>query len=450
MSQDIKIKKGLSLNLTGAAEQAFQKEVASTTYTIYPSDFHRLTPKLSIKEGSTVQVGELLFFDKSTPEIQIVSPVSGEVVEIARGERRRVLSVRILADRQQQFVERNPIALNSASAESVRSFLLNGGVWPFIKQRPYDLIANPSGIPKAIFISGLNTGPLNPDLDFVLRGQEEKIQAALTALKKLTPGKIHVCVESKSNSVFGTLDHIELHTISGPHPAGLVGTQIAAIDPISKGELVWTVAAQDLVIIGELLLSGKYNASRTMAIAGSSVCEPKYIKSKIGAELAPILNTIGVKQGDLRVINGDVLVGKKTTTEGAIGFYNTLVTVIPEGNDYEFFGWNKPVFNKVSPTRALTFSWLNPNKKYDLNTNTNGEHRAFVITGSYEEVFPLDIFPMQLLKACMVKDLDDMENLGLYEVAPEDFSLTEFICISKQPHQEIIRKGLDLMQQELG
>jgi Na+-transporting NADH:ubiquinone oxidoreductase subunit A len=340
--------------------------------------------------------------------------------------------------------------LNSASAESVRSFLLNGGVWPFIKQRPYDLIANPSGIPKAIFIAGLNTGPLNPDLDFVLRGQEEKIQAALTALKKLTPGKIHVCVESKSNSVFGTLDHIELHTISGPHPAGLVGTQIAAIDPISKGELVWTVAAQDLVIIGELLLSGKYNASRTMAIAGSSVCEPKYIKSKIGAELAPILNTIGVKQGDLRVINGDVLVGKKTTTEGAIGFYNTLVTVIPEGNDYEFFGWNKPVFNKVSPTRALTFSWLNPNKKYDLNTNTNGEHRAFVITGSYEEVFPLDIFPMQLLKACMVKDLDDMENLGLYEVAPEDFSLTEFICISKQPHQEIIRKGLDLMQQELG
>lgn len=450
MSQDIKIKKGLSLNLIGAAEQTFQKEVASTTYTIYPSDFHGLTPKLSVKEGSTVQVGELLFFDKSTPEIQVVSPVSGEVVEINRGERRRVLSVRILADKQQQFVERNPLALNSASAEAVRSFLLNGGVWPFIKQRPYDVIANPAGIPKAIFISGLNTGPLNPDLDFVLRGQEEKIQAALTALKKLTPGKIHVCVESKSNSVFGTLDHIELHTISGPHPAGLVGTQIAAIDPISKGELVWTVAAQDLVIIGELLLSGKYNASRTMAIAGSSVCEPKYIKSKIGAELAPILNTIGVKQGDLRVINGDVLTGKKTTIEGAIGFYNTLVTVIPEGNDYEFFGWNKPVFNKVSPTRALTFSWLNPNKKYDLNTNTNGEHRAFVITGSYEEVFPLDIFPMQLLKACMVKDLDDMENLGLYEVAPEDFSLTEFICISKQPHQEIIRKGLDLMQQELG
>lgn len=450
MSQDIKIKKGLSINLLGDAEHTFHKEVASPTYVIYPTDFHGLTPKLVIKEGAHVKAGETLFFDKNRPEITVASPVSGEVTEIARGERRRVLSIKITADKEQKAIENKTISFSEASAAELKAYLLASGVWPFVKQRPYDVIANPAGIPKAIFISGLNTGPLNPDLDFVLRGKEEKLQAALTALRKLTPGSIHVGVESKENSVFGTLDHINLHTVSGPHPAGLVGTQIAAINPISKGELVWTIAAQDLVVIGELLLTGKYNASRTLAVTGSSVVAPQYIKTKIGAELTGIFEALGVKEGDQRFINGDVLTGKKTSKQGSLGFYNTQLTVIPEGNDYEFFGWNKPVFNKISPTRALTFSWLNKKKKYDLDTNTNGEHRAFVITGSYEEVFPLDIFPMQLLKACMVKDLDDMENLGLYEVAPEDFSLTEFICISKQPHQDIIRKGLDLMQQELG
>jgi Na+-transporting NADH:ubiquinone oxidoreductase subunit A len=238
MSQDIKIKKGLSINLLGGAEHTFHKEVASSTYVIYPTDFHGLTPKLVIKEGAHVKAGETLFFDKNRPEVTVASPVSGEITEIARGERRRVLSIKIAADKDQKAIENKTISLSEASAAELKAYLLASGVWPFVKQRPYDVIANPAGIPKAIFISGLNTGPLNPDLDFVLRGQEEKLQAALTALKKLTPGAIHVGVESKENSVFGTLDHIDLHTVSGPHPAGLVGTQIAAIDPISKGELV--------------------------------------------------------------------------------------------------------------------------------------------------------------------------------------------------------------------
>ena len=450
MSQDIRIKKGLDLNLVGVAEQTFHKEVASSTFGFYLDDFHTLTPKLHLKEGAEVKAGEPLFYDKNNPDIQFVSPVSGELVTIERGERRKILSIRLLADKEQEYLKHPKLSLNEASREELLKYLLATGLWPFIKQRPFDLIADPKQTPKAIFVSGLNTGPLNTDLDFVLKGSEDKLQAALSALKKLTPGSVHVTVASKKNSVFSTLQDIELHQINQLHPAGLVGTQIAQIDPINKGEVVWVVGAQDLVIMGELLLTGQFNATRSIAVAGSRITSPKYIKTKIGAELGPILEAIGVQEGDNRFIAGDVLTGAQVKPDEHLRYYATQLTVIPEGNDYEFFGWNKPVFDKVSPTRALTFSWLSKNKAYDLDTNTNGEHRAFVVTGSYEEVFPLDIYPMQLLKACMVKDLDEMEQLGLYEVAPEDFSLTEFICISKQSHQAIIREGLDVLKQELG
>ena len=450
MSQDIRIKKGLDLNLVGVAEQTFHKEVASTTFGFYLDDFHTLTPKLQLKEGTEVKAGEPLFYDKNNPDIQFVSPVSGELVAIERGERRKVLSIRLLADKEQEYLKHPKLSLNEVSREELLRYFLSTGLWPFIKQRPFDLIADPKQTPKAIFVSGLNTGPLNTDLDFVLKGSEDKLQAALSALKKLTPGSVHVTVASKKNSVFSTLDDIVLHQINQLHPAGLVGTQIAHIDPINKGEVVWVVGAQDLVIIGELLLTGQFNATRAIAVAGSCVTSPKYIKTKIGAELGPIIEAMGVQEGDNRFIAGDVLTGTQVKPDEHLRYYATQLTVIPEGNDYEFFGWNKPVFDKVSPTRALTFSWLNKNKAYDLDTNTNGEHRAFVVTGSYEEVFPLDIYPMQLLKACMVKDFDEMEQLGLYEVAPEDFSLTEFICISKQSHQAIIREGLDVLKQELG
>jgi Na+-transporting NADH:ubiquinone oxidoreductase subunit A len=229
-----------------------------------------------------------------------------------------------------------------------------------------------------------------------------------------------------------------------------VGTQINKLGPVNKGEIVWTIAPQDLVIIGELLLTGKFNAERIIALSGSEVKTPKYYKTRIGSEAATFLYDSGLKDENVRVISGNVLTGTKISPKGHLGFYSNTVTVIPEGDDYELFGWNKPVFNKISTSRALTFSWLSPNKKYDLDTNTNGEHRAFVVTGVYEEVFPLDMYPLQMLKACMVQDLDEMEALGMYEVAPEDFALTEFVCVSKQPHQQIIRNGLDLMYKEIG
>ncbi|WP_299535086.1 Na(+)-translocating NADH-quinone reductase subunit A [Ulvibacterium sp.] len=450
MSKDIRIKKGLNINLVGAAEQTISKAVLSNVYALNLDDFHGITPKMLVKEKAEIKAGEALFYNKNREDMLFVSPVSGELIEIERGARRRILTLKILADKAQQNLKQEILDISSASSQELKTYLLRGGCWPFIKQRPYDIIADPDTVPKAIFVSGYTTAPLAADYDFILQGKEKELQAAITALGKMTPGKIHVSVGKSSHSSLAGLDGIELHRVSGPHPAGLVGTQINKVDPINKGEVVWTVTPQDLVIIGELLLTGIFNPERTAALAGSCVKAPKYYKTKIGAEISTFLYASGVNSDDFRLINGDVLTGTKTQPDGYLGFYNTTVTAIPEGDDYEFFGWNKPIFNKISATRALTFSWMQPNKKYDLTTNTNGEHRAFVVTGMYEKVFPLDIYPLQLLKACMVKDLDEMEQLGLYEVAPEDFSLTEFVCISKQPHQQIIREGLDLLHKEIG
>lgn len=450
MSKDIKINKGLDIKLVGAAEQNTSKAVLSNVYAITLNDFHGLTPKMLLKEGGEVKAGEALFYNKNKREMLFVSPVSGELIEIERGARRRMLTVKILADKEQETVANIIMDIEKASKEDIKAYLLKTGCWPFIIQRPYSIIADPDSNPKAIFVSGYATAPLAANPDYVLQGKEKELQAAVTALGKLTPGKVHVSVGTSSSSPLAGLSGIELHKVSGPHPAGLVGTHINKIDPINKGETVWTVSPQDLVIIGEMLLTGKFNAQRTIALVGSSVKKPQYYTTKIGTEISTFLYASGVKEERFRVINGDVLTGIKSRQDGYLGYYNNTVSCIPEGDDYDFFGWNKPIFNKISATRALTFSWLQPNKKYDLNTNTNGEHRAFVVTGMYEEVFPLDIFPMQLLKACMVRDLDEMEHLGLYEVAPEDFSLTEFVCVSKQPHQQIIREGLDFLQKEIG
>ncbi|QXP51760.1 MULTISPECIES: Na(+)-translocating NADH-quinone reductase subunit A [unclassified Cellulophaga] len=449
MSKDIRIKKGLNINLVGKAETVTVKAPDSNVYVINLQDFHGIAPKMLVKEGAEVKAGEALFYNKNHESMLFVSPVSGQLAEIKRGERRKILSLKITAGKTQESIEHQVPNLGSASAADVKALLLKSGSWPFIKQRPYDVIADPETTPKAIFVSGYVTAPLAAELNYTLKGKEKELQAAITAVSKLTPGKVHVSYGDSSSPLAG-LKGAEMHQVSGPHPAGLVGTQINKLDPINKGELVWVITPQDLVIIGELILTGKFNAERIVALGGSSVKKPQYYTTKIGSEIATFLYASGVNGEKFRVINGDVLTGSKSSQDGYLGFYNNTVTAIPEGDDYEFFGWNKPIFNKISTTRALTFSWLSPKKKYDLTTNTNGEHRAFVVTGQYEEVFPLDIFPMQLLKACMVKDLDEMEQLGLYEVAPEDFSLTEFICISKQPHQQIIREGLDLLQKEIG
>lgn len=448
MSKDIRIKKGLDIRLVGEAEKNISEGPRSRTITIRPSDFHLVTPKMVVKEGAKLQAGDELFYSKSQEQIRFVSPVAGTLTEIKRGARRVITDIVIEADYGGGVRDFGKLKA-SASPEEIKEKLLSSGLWPFIKQRPYDVIANPDSEPKAIFISGRNTAPLAPDLDFVLSGKETEVQAAITALNSLTSGGVHASIGS-SSSIFAGLNDVTTHTVSGPHPAGNVGTLINKIDPINKGEVAWTVSANDLVIIGELLLTGKFNATRIISVAGSGVKKPSYYKTIIGAEVSTFAYDAGVDGDTNRFISGNVLTGTQIKPDGALGYYANEFVAIPEGDDYELFGWNKPVFNKISPSRALTFSWMQPKKKYDLDTNTNGEHRAFVVTGNYEEVFPLDIFPLQILKACMVNDLDEMEALGMYEVAPEDFALTEFICVSKQPHQDIIRKGLDLMYNEIG
>ncbi|QMU65694.1 MAG: Na(+)-translocating NADH-quinone reductase subunit A [Flavobacteriaceae bacterium] len=449
MSKDIRTRKGLNIKLIGEAEHTTTHISTDGVFALKPEDFHGIIPKLIAKEGTTVKAGEALFHSKSDERILFSSPVSGKVTEIVRGAKRKILALKILADRKQKFKDFGKQDIDKMSAEEVKNHLFASGCWPFIKQRPYDVVANPNQAPKAIFISAYASAPLAADYDYTLVGKENELQAALTLVSKLTEGKVHVSVAKNSNSPFNGLKNIELHTISGPHPAGNVSTQIARIDPINKGEIVWVITPQDLVVIGELFLTGKFNLTRTVALSGSRFENPAYVTVVGGATISKIVKD-NLKADNTRIISGNILSGTQVAKEGFLGYYDNQITAIPEGDDYEFFGWNKPVFNKISVSRALTFSWLNPKKKYDLNTNTNGEHRAFVITGSYENVFPLDIYPLQFLKACMYKDLDEMEKLGGYEVAPEDFALTEFICVSKQPHQKIVREGLDLMKQELG
>mgnify|MGYP002629598998 CR=1 FL=1 len=449
MSQDIRIKKGLDIKLKGESEKITENALSSNVFTLKPEDFHSIIPKLSVKIGEKLKAGESVFYNKANEEMKFPSPVSGEVIDIVRGEKRKILAIKIQADNEQQFFDFGIKDPKTMKADAIKNHLLASGCWPFIMQRPYAVIANPTKTPKAIFISAYASAPLAANYDYVLAGKENELQAAVTVLSKLTSGEVHVSVGKNANSPFDGLNNITLHKVSGPHPSGNVGTQIAKIDPVNKGEVVWTLEPQDLVIIGELLLTGKFNAERIIALAGSFVKEPKYYKTKIGATISSIVEG-KLNEGNSRIISGNVLTGTTQNLNGNLGYFNNMVTVIPEGDDYEFFGWTMPVFKKISTSRALTFSWLFPNKKFDLNTNTNGEHRAFVVTGNYEEVFPLDMYPMQVLKACLYKDLDEMESLGMYEVAPEDFALTEFVCVSKQPHQEIIRKGLDLMLKEIG
>jgi len=447
MSKDIIVKKGLNINLVGDAIKTLDISKSSKYYSVYPDDFHGVYPKLTIKADEKVKAGDVLFYDKNNEKLKFVSPVSGKINEIQRGERRKVISIKIEADKEIEYKNLGKLDVKD-DKNKIIDYLLNAGLWPFIKQRPYDVIADPNMSPKSIFISGFSSAPLSADLDYISKGSEEKIQIAIDLLSKLTEGEIHMSVRKNSDSILSDLKNITIHNVSGPHPAGNVGTLINKVSPVNKGEVVWTISLQDLILIGSVVESGKFSAERIIALVGSSIDNPRYIKTLIGSGMSTILDK-GIQDGN-RIISGNVLTGKQTSIKGHLDYYSNTITVIPEGNDYDLFGWTRPIFDKISTSRALTFSWLMPNKKFDLNTNTNGEHRAFVVTGSYEEVFPLDIFPMRILKACMYKDLDEMEALGMYEVAPEDFALTEFVCVSKQPHQDIIRKGLDLMKKELG
>jgi len=445
MSKDIVVNNGLDLKLVGVAAKKIITPKIDQNFSIFPSDFHGVFPKLIVKENDIVKAGEIIFYDKNSEKVKFASPVSGKIVNILRGERRKVLEIKIKADKSNKFKNLSNKNLNQSN--NVIEFMLESGLWVFVKQRPYDIIADPDIKPRDIYISGFDSSPLAADYDFITKDNEEKIVEAINQLSKLTDGTINISLRPDSKSFLRKLKNVKIHNVVGPHPAGNLSTIINKTSPINKGDVVWTLNLPDLSIIGNTFLNGKFESERIIAVAGSSVSEPKYIKTLIGSKVSSYIELNSVNS---RVVSGNILTGKQINSDGNLRYYNNEITAIPEGNDYDLFGWAKPMFSKFSISRALTFSWLFPDKAYDLNTNTNGEHRAFVVTGSFEKVFPLNIYPLQILKACMYKDLDEMEALGMYEVSPEDFALTEFICVSKQPHQEIIRNGLDLMKKEIG
>jgi Na+-transporting NADH:ubiquinone oxidoreductase subunit A len=450
MSRFIKIKKGLNIKLTGEAEKTVTELPLPETYAIKPPDFTGLVPGLLVKPGDEVLAGSPLFLDKTHEGVLFCSPVSGEVVDVVRGEKRKLLEVKILADREIKYVSFNKADPNELEPESVKEALLQSGTWPLIRQRPFGIMANPSDRPKAIFISAFDSNPLAPDLNFIFRDGAEDFQTGLDALRKLTPGKVHLTIHADQTAApaFANAKGVQVNTISGPHPAGNVGVQIHHIDPVGKGQVVWCIHPQDVLLIGRIFNHGRLDASRIIAITGSQVINPKYYKTIMGCPVQNYLQDAGLKEGNNRIISGNVLSGRQISKDGYIGFYDTQVTVIPEGDKPEFMGWLAPGIYKFSHSRTF-FSWLRPGKKYSLDTNMHGEERPFVMTGQYEEVFPMDIFPVQLLKAVLVEDLELMESLGIYEVVEEDFALCEFVCTSKIESQDIIRRGLELVRKEL-
>ncbi len=448
MSEVIKIRRGLDIKLQGEAEKKI-KEVASDSYAIKPPDFHGVFPKLFVKEGDLVKAGTPVFFDKYRDNIIFTSPVSGKITEVFRGAKRKMLEIRIEPNGKMEYEDFGAENPSSLDREKIREKLLKSGTWAFIRQRPYSVIANPDDDPKAIIISGFNSAPLAPDVDYLVEGNEKAFQTGIDAIGKLTSGKIHLNLRTGENSskVFSGAKGVQVNQFKGPHPAGNVGIQIHHVDPVNKGDKIWYIDPQSVITIGKLFLEGKFDASRKIALSGSEVKNPQYYKVIAGCNIYPLVKDNRISE-NIRYISGNVLSGSRIDRDGYLGFYDNHITLIPEGNYHEFIGWAMPRFNKFSYSKTF-FSWLTPGKKYKLDTNLNGGHRAFVLTGEYEKVFPMDIYPMQLLKAIMVKDIDRMEQLGIYEVDEEDFALCEFIDASKTEMQAIVREGLDFLRKEM-
>lgn len=435
-----------------AAPQVAEVEPADTV-SIKPTDFHGLyMPKVLVKEGDPVKAGTSLFHDKKFETLMFTSPVSGEVVEVKRGEKRKLLEIKILADRKNEFEEFKKYTVSelaNAQSTELKAQLLKSGVWANLVQRPYGLVADPSATPKAIHISSFDSSPLAPEYSILFKGQDTFFQAGVDVLKRLTTGMVHLNMHSSMeiSTVFSQVKGAELNKFSGKHPAGCVGVQIHHIDPINKGDIVWTINPLGVIQIGKLFLNGVYDASKIIALTGSEVKKPQYYKTVVGASVKKLLAN-NLNNDHVRCISGNVLTGTNIGKDGHIGFFDNQITVIPEGDKHEFLGWILPSASKLSFSRAFgLMSFLAPNKEYKLDSNTHGEPRAFVATGVFEKVTPMDIYPVQLLKSILANDVDEMEELGIYEVIEEDLALCEFVDVSKHNVQQILRDGIDLMRE---
>ncbi len=450
MANVIKLKKGLNINLEGTPEERFVNIKEAKKVTLVPDDFVMCTPKIVLKAGDAVKAGDEVFHDKQYPEIKFVSPVSGVLEEVVRGDRRKVLGIVIANDGKGTSAELPVIDPTTASVDEVKQAMLDGGVWPFLTQRPYGVLANPSLQPRDIFVTALNTAPLAPSFDIIVKGQENDFKTGLAALAKLSSGKVYV--GAAASTAVPAVNGVEKLTVEGPHPAGNVGVQINNFKPINKGEVVWTANAQDVIVIGRIL-NGKCDFSRIITIAGSEIVAPAYAKVQACAPLADILDG-KVKHVDYkqRVINGDVLTGVATGLAGSLNFKGQTVTVIPEGDTTdELFGWIMPGLTRYSTsnTSLAGLFGLFKSKKWKLDARLKGGPRALIVSGDWERVFPMDIYPEHLYKAVLAYDIDKMEQLGIYEVLPEDFALCEFVDVSKNPVQQVIADGLVKLRKEM-
>ncbi|MFT5642162.1 MAG: Na+-transporting NADH:ubiquinone oxidoreductase subunit A [Cyclobacteriaceae bacterium] len=454
MSKTIKLNRGFDLNLAGKPEKKILEVSQPETFAVKPTDFQGITrPKLLVKEGDNVKAGTPILFDKYAEHIRYCSPISGEIVEIKRGEKRKLLEIKILADKEIEYENYKTHSISditNLTKKEVIDQLCSGGVWPGIVQRPFGAVADTEVEPKAIFISAFDTHPLSGDIAFQLEGKSQSFQAGLNALKKLTSGEIHLSINGaiESAKMFTSAEGVTINKIIGAHPAGNVGVQIHHIDPINKGDIVWTISPYHVVQIGQLFLEGKYDASKLIAITGSELSETGYVKTYTGAQIEKLLaSKLKDPEAKSRFISGNVLTGENIGKEGYIGHFSSQITVIPEGEYEEFLGWLKPSTSKLSFHKALgLLSFLNNKKEYVVDTNTHGEERPFVVSGSFEKVLPMDILPTYLFKAIVANDYDEVESLGIFELLEEDVALCEFIDPSKNELQKLLREGIELIQ----
>jgi Na+-transporting NADH:ubiquinone oxidoreductase subunit A len=443
----IRLKRGYNIQLRGKAGKTFLPFEQPKLFALKPRDIHGISPipRVHLQEGDEVKAGQPLYFDKPNPAVQYSAPVSGEIVEIRRGAKRAIEAVVILGDAKIEFYDHSRLA-DSASRDDIVQYLLRSGSWVLLRQRPYNVVPDPNAVPRDIFVSCFDTAPLAPDHAFLLQGSEAAFQRGLRLLGKLTSGRVHLGLPEQAPDVFARAEGVVKHTFSGPHPAGNVGVHIHHVAPLNKGDVVWTVKPQDVAILGRLVSDGIFDAQRTIAVVGDELKSAGYIKTRIGAQVKPFLEG-NLKQDNVRVISGNPLTGTRIAKDGFVGLFDDQITVIEEGDKPEFLGWLIPSYPR--PSRSRTFlSYLFPNREYHVNTNNHGEPRAFVMTGEYEGVVPMDLYPQHLIKSILYRDFDQMEGLGIYEVVEEDLALCEFVCTSKQSVQSILREGLNAMRAE--
>ena len=448
MANVIKLRKGLDINLKGkAAKQKFSVKAAAQ-YALVPDDFVGITPKVVVREGDKVKAGDALFVNKKQTDVKFASPVSGVVQAVVRGDRRKVLRVVVEADKDQQYVDFGQKQVASLDGDAVVKALLEAGLFGYINQLPYAVSTTPDQKPRAVFVSALRDMPLAGDFEYELQGNEEDFQTGLTALSKVAPVYLGIGAKQTSKALTEAKD-VEVNVFDGPCPAGNVGVQVNNIAPVNKGEVVWTVDPTAVIFFGRLFRTGKVDLRRLVAVAGSEITKPEYAEVLVGQPIADLLEGRLAAKNHVRIINGNPLTGRKATMDDFVGGHTSEITVIPEGDNVdEMLGWILPRTNDFSVSRSY-FSWLfGKNKEYALDARVKGGERHMIMSGEYDKVLPMDIYAEYLIKAIIAGDIDRMEQLGIYEVAPEDFAVAEFVDSSKLELQHIVRQGLDMLRKE--